>query len=277
MPEAKSKKCKKCKEETGQYVSVEGYCLHCASRMVKEHKSLSVDNDNLRKLMIEISENHNSTYHYCGNHIRTYPGLLCSNHRGIHDRKDDFDAVEEIKILRNALRYLLDMYLTIDDATVPRGGIEVAPQQVVYNASIGYMRIKRAREALRMDKQPEPEKLAIEIPTTLEEAIVALDTHLEDIDREEIKNTDEETFTVEMHHCMGRWIRNEWGLWEVGPLKVWFEAKGVHHADDMSGIILTSYHRRMHDQPIKLEEQIAEYAKYWKIINEKGNNDEETI
>lgn len=267
---AKDKCCKKCKEEIGQYVSVEGYCIHCASRMIKEHKDRSIDNDNLRRLMREVNVCQTLTFHYCGDHIRTYPELLCSNHRGVADGSNDFEAKEEIKILRDALKYFIEMKLVIDDATVPRGGIEVFPEQVVYNASIGYLRIKRVREALRMGKQPEPVKEEEPIPTTVEEAMGALDTILTEGGQwHRVEKISEETFLTDHHHDLGRWIRNEWGLWSGGPLKTWFETRGIHHADDMSGIIFTNYYRQRHNEPIKLEEQIAEYIQYWKDIRAK--------
>lgn len=56
-----------------------------------------------------------------------------------------------------------------------------------------------------------------------------------------------------------------------------FGVRCISTWDDSEVPLVFVSDRRMHDQPIKLEEQIAEYTKYWKILNEKGNNDEETI
>ena len=44
------------------------------------------------------------------------------------------------------LLWLADCYYTIDEATVPKGGIAVAPQQVVGNISLNYKSYKQLRD-----------------------------------------------------------------------------------------------------------------------------------
>ena len=63
----------------------------------------------------------------------------------------------------------------------------------------------------------------------------------------------------------GRCLRNAWGLWGGSPLAKFFNTRGVHHPDDMSGIIMTSLWRRLHGAPIKLEEQAAAAKRYWDL------------
>lgn len=65
------------------------------------------------------------------------------------------------------------------------------------------------------------------------------------------------------HHGMGMWIRNNWALWKGSRLTDYFVRLGIHHPDDMSGIILTSFHRHLNGKPIKLDEQVRYYQAFW--------------
>ena len=68
---------------------------------------------------------------------------------------------------------------------------------------------------------------------------------------------------IRYHRTIGMWMRNNWGLWRGSRLKQYFNNLGVNHPDDMSAIILTSFWRHLHKQPIKLEEQIKVCQDYW--------------
>ena len=61
------------------------------------------------------------------------------------------------------------------------------------------------------------------------------------------------------------WIRNEWGLWKKeSDMYNYFYKMGLWHADDMSSVILTSYHRFINGKELSLKEQINHYLDYWK-------------
>lgn len=75
------------------------------------------------------------------------------------------------------------------------------------------------------------------IPRNIEEAIARLDSLISMEDREYLK----ENGSVAVHHTLGRYIRNEWGLWTGSELKSELEKKGFTHPDDMSDYIIREY------------------------------------
>lgn len=56
---------------------------------------------------------------------------------------------EEIEELKNILAILVDCPHFIDEATVSKEGIEINPEQVVLQYSIGWVRIQKARALLK--------------------------------------------------------------------------------------------------------------------------------
>ncbi len=66
------------------------------------------------------------------------------------------------------------------------------------------------------------------------------------------------------HFGFGMSMRNGFGLWGDSDLAKWFKSNGILHADDMSGIILTSLHRKVNNKPIELNKQINSYRVFWK-------------
>jgi len=62
----------------------------------------------------------------------------------------------------------------------------------------------------------------------------------------------------------------DWQLWGGSRLSKFFNDRGIYHPDDMSGIILDSYHRYLTGKDIKLDEQIKFYQDYWKKPNDQN-------
>ncbi len=98
-------------------------------------------------------------------------------------------------------------------------------------------------------------------PSNLEEAIQSLISVLENAgELQQFKNVE----LWELHHGLGRYIRNTWGLWTESPLFIWFKDQyGITHPDDISSIIIVSTQRRLNGEDLKLEEQIQTYKDYW--------------
>ena len=77
----------------------------------------------------------------------------------------------------------------------------------------------------------------IPIPKTVDEAISTLEKILSDEDREYVLKNG----AISMHDSLGRWIRNEWGLWTNSKLKNELKKKGFEHPDDMSNYIIEEF------------------------------------
>lgn len=103
-------------------------------------------------------------------------------------------------------------------------------------------------------------------PTTLGECISYWVDSLSNEQLESLRGLSEDDFYDRFHHfTVGMSMRNGWGLWdETSPLHMWFAERGIHHADDMSGIIFTSLYRAMNNQPIEFVKQVKYYRDYWK-------------
>ena len=107
------------------------------------------------------------------------------------------------------------------------------------------------------------------IPKDLEDCFKQIDGFWADSLKTEIKTWTEDEFSGRAHMGFGMWMRNNWQLWGGSRLSKYFNEMGIYHPDDMSGIILTSYHRRLTGKEIQLEEQIKYYQDYWEETKEK--------
>jgi hypothetical protein len=105
------------------------------------------------------------------------------------------------------------------------------------------------------------------IPGDLEDCFSELDKMLHPDLILEIKRGSESDM-IQFHFGLGMWIRNNWGLWQGSVLGEYFNALGIYHPDDISGIILDSYWHYLNDEPIELDEQVNYYKEYWKKQNQ---------
>lgn len=110
----------------------------------------------------------------------------------------------------------------------------------------------------------------IYIPKDLEDAFKQINSFWPDSTKTMVKSWTEDEFSGRLHHGFGMWMRNNWQLWGGSRLSKYFNDLGIHHPDDMSGIILDSYHRHLNNKEIQLEEQIAFYKDYWKKSEESA-------
>lgn len=103
-------------------------------------------------------------------------------------------------------------------------------------------------------------------PSTIDECMDALNKLLSPQDQDEFLQVSEDDLVL-LHHGLGRWIRNNWGLWEPeaadGTLLKHMKDLGFIHPDDMSQSIIVEYWSRLHNRPSQLQERIAFYKEYW--------------
>ena len=102
-------------------------------------------------------------------------------------------------------------------------------------------------------------------PKNLQDCLDILTRNYEKGGWHEFKDMDECEAISACHNYTGRNMRNNWNLWDDTCLLVqWFNRIGIKHADDMSGIILASFHRQLNGKPIDVDGQVKHYKEYWK-------------
>lgn len=123
-------------------------------------------------------------------------------------------------------------------------------------------------EAPVVNDKDTPAGEEVTIPKDLEDAFAELDKKLSAEDKANIKSG--ETKAVDMHFGLGMWMRNNWKLWGGGsPLAKHLQGLGLRHPDDMSGLILTSYVRRLRGEPLEVDKQVEHYKAYWAEMKAK--------
>jgi hypothetical protein len=112
-------------------------------------------------------------------------------------------------------------------------------------------------------------RINVAIPKNLDECFNELNNILGALVINEIKK-DKESDMRMFHYGLGTSIKNSWELWHThSPLTQYFNQLGIQHADDMSDIILTSFWRYLHNQPINLDDLISHYQGFWLNFDEK--------
>lgn len=108
------------------------------------------------------------------------------------------------------------------------------------------------------------------IPNNLNDALTYLSCTWSKNDKDSFKIQPEQEAVTSLHFGTGLGIRNGWELWKgKNDLVEFFNSIGIFHPDDMSSIILTSFHRHLNGKDILLEEQVKYYQDYWENAKTK--------
>ena len=105
------------------------------------------------------------------------------------------------------------------------------------------------------------------IPVDLEDAFRELDKMLSQEFRDEFKSSSEQDL-IRYHFGLGLWMRNNWGLWSESRLAQSLSASGLRHPDDMSGLIITAYWRRLNGKELGVEAEVQRNDAYWESAKE---------
>lgn len=106
------------------------------------------------------------------------------------------------------------------------------------------------------------------VPETLAECFVSLTQLLNDGEQDRIMMSKEEDL-CKYHHGLGRFIRNEWGLWTAGPLKEHFKNLGFIHPDDISSTIIEAYRAHLRKEVFDITTKIKSYKEYWDKVDDE--------
>lgn len=109
-----------------------------------------------------------------------------------------------------------------------------------------------------------------DIPKELKFSFEYLNNNWDSKEIEIFKNiTKKDTITpINYHFGIGMYLRNNLLRHNEKSEEItkFFNSLGIHHFDDMSSIILTSYHRYLNGENIELQSQVDKYSEYWKPI-----------
>jgi len=122
---------------------------------------------------------------------------------------------------------------------------------------------------LIMQSQTDGKVQQTQIPRNLNEALMYLNRVLSTKEKNTFKNKSENDATADLFYSTGLWMRNTWLRGNRAPdLIKYFNSIGIYNPEDMSAIILVSFHRQLNNKPLAVENQVKPYLAYWKSISE---------
>jgi hypothetical protein len=100
------------------------------------------------------------------------------------------------------------------------------------------------------------------IPENLVDCFAELEKLLDKDVLESFKKKNEEDLPL-YQFDLARWLRGRWGLWQGSRLAEFFKSIGIFHADDMSAIVLISFHRYLNNRYNDIPKLFEYFRDYW--------------
>ena len=130
--------------------------------------------------------------------------------------------------------------------------------------------------AQNADQQVDSSK-TVYVPVDLPDCMRQLDSLLTQENKELIRSLEENDFLARTHFALGIWIRNNWGLWAGSRLATYFDGQGIHHPDDMSGVILCCYYHYLKGEKVNYQQMLRKerrQEKQWAKKQKKSRQEE---
>lgn len=109
------------------------------------------------------------------------------------------------------------------------------------------------------------------IPVDLEDAYRELSRLSDQSGLIAFKSAPEDSIRRKLHFGIGRWIMTNWGLEDGSRISHYLRLKGISIPDDMVRVIIVTWHRKLNDRPLMLDEEIAIISK--RMEEEKAKRD----
>jgi hypothetical protein len=101
------------------------------------------------------------------------------------------------------------------------------------------------------------------IPKDLYDVFKELDKLMDDQAKKAFMAFSDAEVDRKTHGSLGVWLEHKWSLSEGSRLSEYFRKMKVPHYDYMIGIIITSYHRHLHEKDLKIKEQVMFFRAVW--------------
>ena len=99
------------------------------------------------------------------------------------------------------------------------------------------------------------------IPKDMPDAFVELQNLSEPAGIQKFKLTSEDVVASRLQGGIGRWMQINWSFFEGSRFSHYLKSLGLHHPDDMSVVVMVSFHRHLNDLPLDIESQVLAIQK----------------
>lgn len=113
------------------------------------------------------------------------------------------------------------------------------------------------------------ELYGVYIPKDLADVFVQLKKLTDESSRTKFKAMNETDARQKLHFSLGRWMINNWGLYEGSRLSKYLNDIGLYEPDDMTRFLILTFHRELNKQPLQVKELIAEFQEIRRLEREK--------